>query len=419
MAKRSADDFAAELVSAAHALQDLPEGEHPGLKQELLDDHGLIVTQHKDGPTLATIDTPYLTYFRESLARRAGQELPISADPSGPLVWVDVPAHGKWHRLGFDRQRLGTNPPLALAAIIVGGIVLTIFASLLEVRRVVKPLDRLVRTVREVGRGRRPVAVSEDGPKEIAELARTINRLSHDIAEMAENRTVMISGISHDLRTPLTRLAIAVEMLGQGSRPEIVAGIRRDLDAMNALISQFLQFSRGVEDECPVQVDLRKIVASLARDLEREGADLQLHRKDPPCVFFANPTALERVVGNLLKNAVQYGDGKPVDVELHCSDKDVSIEIRDRGPGIPPDQVDAAFKPFYRLQPAREKMTGGSGLGLAIVRQLATKHGWQVELLPRQGGGTVARLVLPTTCRFALERSPVPEKGAEKISAPA
>ena len=236
---------------------------------------------------------------------------------------------------------------------------------------------------------------------------------------MAENRTVMISGISHDLRTPLTRLAIAAEMLDQNSRPEIVAGIRRDVDAMNALISQFLQFSRGIEDQCPVQVDLWKIVASLAGDLEREGAHLRLLRKDPPCVFFADPMALERVIANLLKNAVQYGEGKPVDVELHCSDKDVSIEIRDRGPGIPPDQVGAVFRPFHRLQPARERATGGSGLGLAIVHELATKHGWNIELLPRAGGGTVARLVLPTTCRFALGRLPERKRGAETISAPA
>jgi len=419
MAKRSADDFAAELVSAAHALQDLPEDRHPELKQELLDDHGLIVTQHKASPTLITVDTPYLKFFRESLARRAGEELPISADPSGPLIWVDVPAHGKWHRLGFDRQRLGTNPPLALAAIVGGGAALTIIVSLLEVRRVVRPLDRLARAVREVGRGKRPDVISEDGPEEIAELARTINRLSGDIAEMAENRTVMISGISHDLRTPLTRLAIAVEMLDESSRPDIVAGIRRDLDAMNALISQFLQFSRGIEDQCPVQVDLRQIVASLVDDLERQGAQLRLRRKDPPCVFFADPLALERVIANLLKNAVQYGEGKPVEVELHCSDRDVSIEIRDRGPGIPPEQVGAVFRPFQRLQPARETTTGGSGLGLAIVHELATKHGWKIELLPRDGGGTVARLVLPTTCRFALDRVTARKKGAENISAPA
>ena len=122
---------------------------------------------------------------------------------------------------------------------------------------------------------------------------------------------------------------------------------------------------------------------------------------------------------NLLKNAAQYSKGKPVDVELHCSEEAVSIEVCDRGPGIPTDKIEKAFKPFERLQPARGMATSGSGLGLAIVRELATKHGWTIDLLPRDGGGTVARLGLPTTCRFALENAKhAPAKGAGRIPAP-
>jgi two-component system osmolarity sensor histidine kinase EnvZ len=402
MAKRSADDFAAEFVSAAHALQDLPEEQHPELLQELLDDHGLIVVSNEPEFLEQQADSPYLMFFRESLTRATGEEPHIVTSDEGSMIWVDVPAHGIIHRIGFNGSRLGTNPPLAFIAIVGGGTMLTLFASLLEVRRVVRPLDRLSRAARELSRGKHPQPVPEDGPEEIAELARTINRMSADINEMAANRTVMIAGISHDLRTPLTRLGIAVEMLDEDSNPELVAGIRRNLDVMNDLISQFLEFSRGIEDECPVQVDLWQIVASLAEDLERDGADLRLHRYDPPCVFFADPIALQRILGNLLKNAAQYGGENPIDVELHCSDEDVSIEIRDRGPGIPEGDVQAVFRPFHRLQPARDRTTGGSGLGLAIVHQLAVKHGWTIELLPREGGGTVAKLGLPTTCRFAL-----------------
>jgi two-component system osmolarity sensor histidine kinase EnvZ len=233
MAKRSAHDFAAEFVDAAHALQELPEEEHPALKLELLNDHGLIVTDHVPRFAESSTDSPYLMFFRESLTRQAGEELPIFADKSGPIVWVDVPAHGKEYRIGFDRKRLGTNPPLVFAAIVIGGAALTLFVSLLSVRRIVNPLERLSVAVREVGRGQKPPPIAIDGPEEIAELARTINRLSADINEMAENRTVMIAGISHDLRTPLTRLSIAVEMLDETSRPELVAAIRRDLAAMN------------------------------------------------------------------------------------------------------------------------------------------------------------------------------------------
>jgi two-component system osmolarity sensor histidine kinase EnvZ len=406
MAKRSTDDFASELLSAAHALQDLPEEQHEELKAQLLVDHGLIVAERVPSDDRESVDTPYLLLFRESLNRLAGEELVIVGDEPGPTVWVDVPAHGRMHRIGFDRERLGTNPPLALAAIIIGGAGLTLLVSLLEVRRVVNPLDRLSKAVRDVGLGQKPEPVEETGPEEIAELARTINRLSTDISEMAENRTVMIAGISHDLRTPLTRLGIAVEMLDEQSRPELIAGIRRDLDAMNDLISQFLEFTRGVGDGGGlVQVDLWKMIEALAGDLEREGAELRLRRNDPPCVFFADPVALQRVLANLLKNAAQYGKGQPIDVALHCSADEVAIEVCDRGPGIPADKVESAFRPFHRLEPARVHKTGGSGLGLAIVKVIALKHNWTIELLPREGGGTVARLGLPTACRFALDRA--------------
>lgn len=420
MAKRAAEDLAAEFVDAAHALQELPEELHPALKQELLDDHGLVVTDHEPGAIEHSAETPYVAYFREALARHAGEDLPIVADESGPMIWVDVPAHGKEYRIGFNRARLGTNPILATAAIVGGGALMILFVSLLEVRRIVIPLERLSGAVRQVGRGQTPAPVAEDGPDEISELARTINRLSKDINEMAENRMVMMAGISHDLRTPLTRLSIAVEMLDEKKRPELVAAIRRDLDAMNKLIAQFLEFSRDAGESCPVQVDLWNIVESLAGDLEREGAKINPHRHNPPCVFFADPVALERVLSNLLENAAHYGNGKPIDVELHCSNKDVRIEVCDRGPGIPADKIESVFKPFERLQPARGTETGGSGLGLAIVRELATKHGWTIDLLPRAGGGTVARLGLPTTCRFALENDQQgAKKGTENISAPA
>ena len=420
MAKRSAEDFAAEFVSAAHSLQALPEEQHPALKQELLEDHGLIVTDHEPGLVEPIADLPSLAYFREALFRRAGKELAIVADESGPMVWVDVPAHGREFRIGFNRERVGANQPLAFAAILGGGALLTLLVSLLEVRRIVVPVERLSTAVRQVARGQKPSPVAEDGPEEIAELARAINRLSSDINEMAENRTVMLAGISHDLRTPLTRLSIAAEMLDENNRPELVAGIRRDLDAMNALISRFLDFSKGAVDNCPVQVDLWKIIQSLADDLEREGATIRLHRNDPPCVFFADPVALERVLSNLLENAARYGRDKPIDVALRCNEKVVSVDICDRGPGIPANSVNSVFRPFERLQAERGTQTGGSGLGLAIVHDLAQKYDWNVELLPREGGGTVARLTFPTSCRFAIDRAArALPKGAGKIPTPA
>ena len=402
MAKRHADDFAAVIVSAAHSLQSLPEEMHEELKDQLLQDHGLIVAEEPTDVPQMSHDLPFYPFFHEALDRRAGTELTIIESQDTPIIWVDVPAHGKLFRIGFDKERLGINPPGVLVLAVAGGALLTLVASLFEVRRVVRPLGKLSSAVKAMGRGHSPAAIPEDGPEEIASLARAFNRMSASLQQLSENRTVMIAGISHDLRTPLTRLALAVEMLDENSDPELIARIRRNLETMNNLIGQFLQFSHGVEGETPVQLDLWQMIESLASDVKLEGAELRLHRKDPPCVYFANAVALERVVANLLRNAAQYGNGQPIDISLTCSEEQVAIEIGDRGPGIPAAQLEDVFKPFRRLDGPGQTQTGGSGLGLAIARQIAVKHDWNIDLLPRNGGGTIAKLALPTGRRFGL-----------------
>ena len=395
MAKRSADDFAAIIIHAAHAMQNSPKELQPELKRQLLLDHGLVVTRQMPALAEKTFDVPYYIFFRESLARRAGHELSIIESSRGPLIWVDVPADGEIFRIGFDRRRLGTNPPLALLVAIGGGALLTLLASMLEVRRVVEPLARLAAAVREVGHGREPQPLAETGPEEIATLARAFNKMSSSIRELSENRTVMVAGISHDLRTPLTRLGLAVEMLGEDSNPKIVAGIRRDLAAMNRLIGQFLQFTTGLENETPVQLDLRELIEAQAEDLRRSGTEVLIGGCPSPCSYTADPVALGRLLANLLENAAHYGGDRPVDVNLRCDEQAVSIDICDRGPGIPADEAEAVFQPFYRLEAARSSRTGGSGLGLAIARQLADRYGWTIQLLPRERGGTVAKVRLP------------------------
>ncbi|MGI9225059.1 MAG: ATP-binding protein [Woeseiaceae bacterium] len=402
MAKRYADDFAAIIVSAAHSLESLPEEMHTELKQQLLQDHGLIVADETAAAPETVSVLPYYPFFHEALDRRAGVELVVVESADSPIIWVDVPAHDKLYRLGFDKKRLGIDPPVVLIYAVVAGALLTLVASLLEVRRVVRPLGRLSAAVKQLGRGHNPSPIPEEGPEEIAALARAFNRMSSSLQQLSENRTVMIAGISHDLRTPLTRLGLAVEMLDEDSDPELIERIRRNLDSMNKLIGQFLQFSHGVDGETPVQLDLWQLLESLASDVKIEGSELMLHRRDPPCVYFADAVALERVLANLLKNAAQYGGGEPIDINLNCSEDEVAVEICDRGPGIPAAEIKAVFKPFHQSKVDGHDLVGGSGLGLAIANQIALKHDWKIDLLPRDGGGTVAKLSLPTARRFGL-----------------
>lgn len=404
LARRHADDFAAVVVSAAHSLQSLPEALHPELKQQLMQDHGLSVAEETTAVLQTSRDLPYYPFFHEALDRRAGTELTIIEPEDSPTIWVDVPAHGRLFRLGFEKERLGINPPLVLVLAVIGGALLTLIASTLVVRRVVGPLERLSSAAKSLGRGQAPGPVPEDGPEEIAALARSFNRLSSELQQLSENRSVMIAGISHDLRTPLTRLGLAVEMLDQEADPGLIETIRRNLGQMNTLIGQFLRFSHGVEGGQPVHVDLWEIIEGIASDEMLEGAEILTLRHNPPCRYWADPVALERVLVNLLKNAVQHGKG-PIDIHLRCTDEAVSVEICDRGPGIPPGEVDTVFRPFHQGESSRGSTTGGSGLGLAIARQIALKNDWKIALLPRDDGGTIARLSLPAGRRTGLCKS--------------
>jgi two-component system osmolarity sensor histidine kinase EnvZ len=393
MAKRSAEDLAAEIATAAVALQWMPARERAPFREQLMHDHGIVVADRL--PATSPLASNELPYFREALQKHSLHEFNIEESVNNSQIWVDIQAGDKSYWLGFDSGRLGTNPPLALVLVLGGGALLTLAVSLFVVRKITRHLNIFSAAARKIGQGRLSAEVSTSGPAEISALAEAFNQMSANLHRMAENRTVMIAGLSHDLRTPLTRLGLAVEMLDESADQELLTRIRRNLGAMNNLITEFLLFSRGMERINPVRLRLWEILESLIIDLEADGVDVRLNRCDNPATYVADREVLERILLNLLKNAVQYGQGVPVDVDLHCSDDGGVVDIMDRGPGIPPDEVESAFQPFQRLETGQKLRASGSGLGLAIARQLADRHGWTIELVPREGGGTIARVVLP------------------------
>jgi two-component system osmolarity sensor histidine kinase EnvZ len=394
IAKRSADDLAALMVLSAQTWHETSAANQSRLRDKLLQDHGFIIATQAPSLPEQRFSIPYFFFLRDALAERTGHEIAVLKNPGGKRLWVDIPVEDSIIRLGFDRKRVNARPPIVLTLVIGGGILLTLLTSFIVVRRVVGPLDRLYSAVREVSQGKWPPPLAEEGPEELAALARAFNRMSSEVQDLLENRTVMVAGISHDLRTPLTRLGLAVEMLNEESDPQLVAGIRRDLTAMENLIRQFMELAQGLANKNEERLDLREILKTLVADSHRQGLDARL-AQGGKCFYTGDPLALNRILNNLLDNAAFYGDGKPVDVDLQCDEQFASIWIRDRGPGIPDEHHEAVFRPFYRLETARSAHTGGSGLGLAIARQLAIKHGWTIDLMPRQGGGTAARLVLP------------------------
>ena len=218
--------------------------------------------------------------------------------------------------------------------------------------------------------------------------------MSIQVKELLSNRTTLLAGIAHDLRTPLTQIQLALSMLpNDGGDTELMESIHNDLDNINHLISETLSISLGLEEQNATPIDINKELDDIINNIKKHDVSIEWSPGNS-CILTLQALALRRIINNLLENAIRYGDGKPVSVDYECNDEMVIVQIIDSGSGIPPEKIEAVFRPFYRLESSRGSSTGGSGLGLAIVKQLADANGWEIQLIPRPEGGTKAVLKL-------------------------
>ena len=407
--KRSADDLAALLLLSAQTWTELPPQTRPDFEAELVSAHGLKL--HRPDSPLAESDSihPYRLILQQALQRRLGEQslIAIGSDGQNPeWIWIDIPIREQTLRFGFSKQRIGARPPIALFTMAIAILVLSIATALFMARRLSRPLAALSAATSVVGRGETHLSLDEDGPDEIATLARNFNRMGNEVSELLENRTTLLAGISHDLRTPLTRIRLALEIKNNGMDASLRSGLECDLAEMEQLLEQSLLLARGIKQHEPVQErDLVALLGTLAAQME---ADFQGKYPGNDCriefnvdeslnrgwIWSTAEQSLLRVLQNLIENALRYGHNKPVTLRLEKQDGKPLVSILDRGPGIPSDKLEAVFRPFYRLEDSRNLMTGGSGLGLAIVQQLCQAQDWEITFHPRHGGGNEARLLL-------------------------
>ena len=396
MAKRSADDLAALMVLSAQTWVELPPKTRQDFELELASQHNLWLLE---GATpLPDYDhySPYLSLLENALSIRAGIATRIKVTQwDKTWFWFEFSSDGKNISIGFPQEHLGMRSPLAILLVIAATIILALLTAVILARRITSPLERLSNAARHVGMGKLPETLVEGGVRELSELAQTFNSMAEQVQALLANRTTLLAGISHDLRTPLARMRLALEMLPENSDPKIISRLKHDVEEMNRLIGEFLAFSRGLEKEIAHKTDLIELLQELVDNIAAEGVTVKWQRPEP-CVLLVAQMAVRRIVSNLLSNAVRYGDGGRVELICECSTDAVSIRILDRGPGIPETEVENVFRPFYRLETSRNIATGGSGLGLAIAKQLSEVNGWKIFLLPRAGGGTEARLLIPS-----------------------
>lgn len=273
-----------------------------------------------------------------------------------------------------------------------GALVAALLGAYLIVSRIGTPLRALARTARMVGSGQTPPPLEESGPQEIAVVAHAFNQMAGDLARTDADRALILAGVSHDLRTPLARLRLGIEM--SGAPEDEVSAMVADIEEMDRIIGQFLDFGRGTPQEPPQAIDIANLVREVGEPYRLRGVDITLAVPDS-LIAPARALSIRRALANLIDNALRYaGEDKPLKVTVGTIGEEVCIEVADRGPGIPENEVERMRHPFTRLEKARSN-TKGAGLGLAIVERVMRAHQGHLDLLPREGGGLRAILRLP------------------------
>jgi len=260
------------------------------------------------------------------------------------------------------------------------------------VRLVTRPLAQLSAAADELGPDLKGQALAEDGPSEVAHAARAFNAMQQRIAGYMAERVEILAAISHDLQTPITRMRLRTDLMDNEHDRE---KFRQDLDAMNSLVREGVTYARTLHGatEPPLRIDADALLESMVADYEDVGQQVRLEGKAGAPIV-SRPNALRRILMNLIDNALKFGTD--VRVQVHAEGGKLVVAVLDNGPGIPPDELEAVLKPFYRVESSRNRSTGGTGLGLAIAHQLAMAMGAELTLNNRAEGGLEARLTLGT-----------------------
>jgi two-component system osmolarity sensor histidine kinase EnvZ len=304
--------------------------------------------------------------------------------------WVNINIGG---RRSWISLPLGVVPRynwVAAAFLLSSGIaLLTTIAALLIQRRINRPLREIANAARKLGAGDRPERLPHYSTTELAAVADQFNAMSDSLEELESTRAVMLAGISHDIRTPLTKLRLALAIDGEKSERRT----SRYIDQVDAIVDQFLVYGRNGSDEALIEGNLNTLIQQLAGEFEDRGHPFELDLGKLPNQRFRS-VAMLRVISNLMENAVKYA-GAGLKVRTWRESDQTHLEVLDRGPGIAQGEETRVVSPFVRANSSRS--VSGLGLGLAIVDRLARLHGGRLRLSQREGGGLAACVVLPLT----------------------
>ncbi len=271
----------------------------------------------------------------------------------------------------------------------VGTSLVLIGIAIIFLRNQIRPILKLAEVATAFGKGREVANFRPRGALEVRQAAFAFLEMKRRIERQIEQRTTMLAGVSHDLRTILTRFKLELAILEDN--PDAIA-LRRDVDEMQRMLEAYLAFARGDVSEQPSLVDLSKMLDEFAANAERRGKRARATFSGPPIVQLRTDS-FRRCVGNLVANAARYGS--TIEISGAREPRWLTVTVDDDGPGIPADKRDDVFRPFLRLDDARNQNEGGTGLGLSIARDIAGTHGGDITLSDSPLGGLRATIRIP------------------------
>ena len=319
---------------------------------------------------------------------------PFTLDIDSEEKWVDVRVQLDDGVLlvSLPQRRLFSSSSYIVILWMIGSSIILLAIAIVFMRNQVRPIRRLAVAAERFGRGLDvPSSFKPEGAREIRQAAQAFLDMHDRVKRQITQRAAMLAGVSHDLRTPLTRMRLQVAMLPEG--PDADA-LKQDIADMERMINAYLDFAKGEGAEQAVRIDLRQVLEHIATGMKRQGADIQLQMEQNLSLFL-RPVAFERGLTNILTNARKYAPHIWLSARRMDDDEHIEILVDDDGPGIPDNQLEEVFKPFMRVDSSRNAATGGVGLGLPIAREVFHAHGGKIWLEKSPRGGVRAVIQLP------------------------
>lgn len=352
------------------------------------------------GETLSPYDPPAVPAFNildrmlnQAISERLFRPYTFDTRRADNTVEILVQLPDGVLRVLTPRKRLDSTTTTLFVLWMVGTSLVLLGIAVVFLRNQMRPVRALARAADAFGKGRDAGAVKPSGATEVRQATKAFLAMRERMNRQMSQRTEMLAGVSHDLRTPLTRMKLDLEMLEAQAD---VSSLQADVRDMETMVEGYLAFARGQDSEQTVATDLHDLLEGVVEDARRQGQEIGFQAAKNMIVP-VRPTALKRCITNLIDNAIRYAaaGGGQVDVQARRFNQMVEIAVDDEGPGIPQDLREAAFKPFHRLDESRNPATGGVGLGLTIARDIVRSHGGDLTLEERPEGGLRALVRLP------------------------